>query len=896
MLYDVFTAILSMSITASIAAILIIVFRLMFKNRLPRIFSYALWVIVLVRLLIPFSLTSVLSIFNIIPGAEVIMTQIPQYHGRDNDILYVTGYGSISQEKTANEALSNDVSSSFPAATPEASVDPIQVLTFLASCIWLIGAVGLFSFSMFAYFHTWQRLKTAILYKNNCLVSGCTRKLKLKRKVQIYTSDRIHTPVVCGLVKPHIVLPLALAQNCNESELKHIITHELVHVKRLDYIIKPLSVLALCVHWFNPVIWLGFILSQKDMEMSCDEKVLSVCNNDIRSEYAASLIKLAVNQGVLLNGGLLAFGESNIKSRIKGIMNFKKPGFWLGTTAIIILIAFGIVLLTNGQYREANKNAVIPKVNENQNSNGRFAIYLVKDADTKVAVEKGINNLELEDTPIITEKDIKSYNWSEHSFETSEDVLNRIPSVPVNGIPFVVVVDGERIYIGAFWTSLSSISTQLPVINIMEKPFSINLGYPVEYEHSVDIRNDNRIYNVLKETGKLNFESKIDDTDVDMLLEEIMKNAPLASSNSYDYVSYLKDSKAFAELVAMGKPALDIMMDIFAKSNEDGLKEYIMAAACAKILSIYDEQKGIGTGSGRDWFYKYGTFKKDADFHIVDADYDLFKDTSGKPKLVLPAHTDMKNMEDVITNCILSINRRAYLMGEKAIEAHKIYRTEEKDGIINVYMQVRFHWFGFENGIFTVVSGVSGEPVRMQLKKQENGEYEVLEYRRAMDGGMWEKSIREMFPKDLAEAVINGDETTSKELWDMQVTKAQRYLKEIGREDTQVMSRVIKERMDEKAARAIYLVTSMRNEFPDWCGTREILVNAGGKYPGVKIRCILKTQCEKEKEGQYSILLTKIWDIKINGVQPVSYWKYRITGERVELIEVQDNDNGISIR
>lgn len=181
---------------------------------------------------------------------------------------------------------------------------------------------------------------------------------------------------------------------------------------------------------------------------------------------------------------------------------------------------------------------------------------------------------------------------------------------------------------------------------------------------------------------------------VDRLLQEIIANGPLTSSNPYDYI---KNSKAFAELVALGNPALAYMFDSFAQSNEDGLKEYIMASACAQILGKDDAHKGIGITSGREWFYKYGALAKEADFHLVDADYELFKDPSGKPKPVLPAHTDLKNMEDVISNYILSTNRRAYGMGEKAIEAHKIYRTEEKDGIINAYLLVRFNWFGFQS-------------------------------------------------------------------------------------------------------------------------------------------------------------------------------------------------------
>jgi len=377
---------------------------------------------------------------------------------------------------------------------------------------------------------------------------------------------------------------------------------------------------------------------------------------------------------------------------------------------------------------------------------------------------------------------------------------------------------------------------------------------------------------------------------VERLLKEIIDSGPLASLNPYDYI---KDSKAFDELVSFGEPALEYMLDSFARSNENGLREYVMASACAKIMGKFDEKEGIGIKDGREWFYKYGAFEKDGVFREVDADYDLFKDTSVKPELVLPAHTDMTNMEDVVANCVLIMNRRAYRLGEKAIEAHKIYRTEENDGIISAYMLASFSWFGFENGIFTVVSGGSGEPVRINLKRRENGEYEVVEYKRAMDGGMWARSIREMFPHDLAGVVIDGDEKTRKELWDIQAAKAQGYLEEINRAGAPVMRLVAKERGDQNAARAIYLVTVMRRGFPGWNGTREILVNVGGRPPGINIRCVLETRCDHAGENQYTVTLTKTWDIKINGSQPVSYWKYKVAGERVELVEEQDNDDMI---
>lgn len=355
MLENIFTKVLNMSITASIAAVLITFFRWIFGRRLPRIFSYTLWAIVFLRLFIPFSIPSMFSVFNLIPTPQTSMTQSQHYYETKGIILYSMNDGNTSVEITAADALSNNINSSLPLPVPEASAEPLQVLTFALSWIWLVGMAGLLLFSLFAYFHTRNKLKTAVLYKCGSLISQCSQKIKLKRKIKIFTSDWVQTPIVCGLIQPRIILPVVFERDLSESEIALIITHELVHIKRFDYLIKPLSVLALCIHWFNPIIWMSFILSQKDMEMSCDEKVISVFGHDIRSEYATSLIRLAVKQNRILNCGLLAFGESNIKSRIKGIMNFKKPGFWLGAVAIAFIIALGTMLLTNGQFDDPMK-------------------------------------------------------------------------------------------------------------------------------------------------------------------------------------------------------------------------------------------------------------------------------------------------------------------------------------------------------------------------------------------------------------------------------------------------------------------------------------------------------------------------------------------------------------
>jgi len=357
MLQNIFSTILNMSFTASVVFLLIIFMRWIFINRLPKKLNYALWLIVLIRLVLPISLPSVFSIFNAIPAYKATVVQASQDYSKDYNISYVTDFDSTSHQESISFPLnnpSNNTSSNSIPMKQDKSVNVkhnmLQSLLPLISWVWLFVALSFLVFCICLYYRSFRKLENAVLFKHDYLLIPCMQKLNLKRKIQVYTSDIINTPVVCGLIKVRIILPLKLIQDLKEVELKYIITHELIHIKRLDYVIKPLSTIVLCIHWFNPLMWLAFILSQKDMENSCDETVMSVFDDDIRSEYATSLINLAVNQNALLNSALLAFGESHIKSRIKSIMRFKKPSVLLSILSIFAFVIICSILLTNSKY------------------------------------------------------------------------------------------------------------------------------------------------------------------------------------------------------------------------------------------------------------------------------------------------------------------------------------------------------------------------------------------------------------------------------------------------------------------------------------------------------------------------------------------------------------------
>ena len=181
-------------------------------------------------------------------------------------------------------------------------------------------------------------------------ISGFVTYLRLRRKLvtasrlrdNIYLADEIDSPFVMGLIRPKIYLPSAM----EEREQSYIILHEQHHIRRLDHIVKTLAFAALCVHWFNPLVWAAFILSGKDMEMSCDEAVVRKMGAQIRADYAASLLSLATGKRIIA-GMPLAFGEGNTKSRIKNLANWRKPVFWVVFVAVIACVVLAVCLLTN---------------------------------------------------------------------------------------------------------------------------------------------------------------------------------------------------------------------------------------------------------------------------------------------------------------------------------------------------------------------------------------------------------------------------------------------------------------------------------------------------------------------------------------------------------------------
>lgn len=360
-----FTAVLNMSITASYVAVGVMIVRLLLKKA-PKIFSYVLWIAVFFRLVCPFAFTSVFSFLRLINPSGM-----PDYVPRDLGLM---------QEPAVNfgiDSLTGAVNASLPPATPMASVNPLQIWLAALSSIWLAGILILLIYSIISYAKIKNRLKTATLVRDN-----------------IFETDQIGTAFLCGFINPRIYIPAGV----NQADLSHILLHEQTHIRRRDYLIKPLAFLALILHWFNPLMWLSFALMSRDMEMSCDESVLRQLGGGGKSGYSSSLLSLSIKKDGFLAANPLAFGESHVKARIKNVLNYKKPTFWVILICALAVTAAVIGFTANPQAPPANH----PDLN--------FGIIGGADGPTKIIITSDISQLVEENLAIIMSSPKESSN------------------------------------------------------------------------------------------------------------------------------------------------------------------------------------------------------------------------------------------------------------------------------------------------------------------------------------------------------------------------------------------------------------------------------------------------------------------------------------------------------
>ena len=307
---ELFLKIVNMSISASWVVIAVLTLRFCLKKA-PKWVNVLLWGIVAVRMVFPFSIESVLSL---IPSAETISPSIMM----EQSPSVQTGAPAL------NHVINPVISGSFTPA-PGASANPLQIWIPVLAGIWLFGIAALFLYSAVSYWRLRRKVCEAVILRGN-----------------IYQSEKVCSPFVLGIIKPKIYLPYHM----DSREMDHVIAHEQTHIRRKDHLWKPLGFLLLTIHWFNPLMWLSYILLCRDIELACDEKVIRKMSNEQRADYTQALVACSVDRR-LITACPLAFGEIGVKERVKSVMNYKKPAFWIVLASVIVCAVIAVCFLTN---------------------------------------------------------------------------------------------------------------------------------------------------------------------------------------------------------------------------------------------------------------------------------------------------------------------------------------------------------------------------------------------------------------------------------------------------------------------------------------------------------------------------------------------------------------------
>gem|GEM_PF-2283549 len=316
---ELFLTLLDMSVTAGWVVLAVCLFRLIFRNA-PKFLRCVLWGMAALRLVLPFSFESV---FSLIPKTQP-SSFIPQ------PISPVSASPELLEPLPEYDSASVFVVQSSPAVS--AHTDIMKVL----SCVWLAGCLLMLIYFVFSFVKLKRSLSEVVPADKNIFECSC------------------ETPFVLGLIHPKIYLPFSLTG----AQREYVIAHEQAHIKRGDNWYKPIGFLLLSVYWFNPLMWAAYILLCKDIELACDERVVKDLSQSEKREYSKTLLSLSVSKKSV-TACPVAFGENNVKTRVKNALSYKKPAFWVIIAAVIACVVLTVCFLTDPKDNK-NEDAYVP--------------------------------------------------------------------------------------------------------------------------------------------------------------------------------------------------------------------------------------------------------------------------------------------------------------------------------------------------------------------------------------------------------------------------------------------------------------------------------------------------------------------------------------------------------
>lgn len=323
---NVFLQILNNAITVSMLILVIMLVRVLCR-KMPKWITCLLWILVAAKLMMPFSVE---SIFSLVPTSE----PIPAGIAMESNPHISSGIENV--DNLINPALQQHF-----APDKTASANPLQVWMYVGTVVWLAGTAALLLYALAAYVAVKWKVRASVRVEKN-----------------IYECDDIADPFILGIIRPRIYLPSGL----DEETKKYVLKHETAHLDRKDYLWKPLGFLILSVYWFQPLCWAAYILMCGDIEYACDEKVIKGETESARADYCKALLTCSVPRKMIA-ACPVAFGENGVKGRVKNMMNYKKPTFWISSISIVIVVIVAVCFATSPKGKEADNEKTAPAAN-----------------------------------------------------------------------------------------------------------------------------------------------------------------------------------------------------------------------------------------------------------------------------------------------------------------------------------------------------------------------------------------------------------------------------------------------------------------------------------------------------------------------------------------------------
>ncbi len=739
---DLFLKIINMSISASWLVLAVLLLRFVLKKA-PKWVNVLLWGIVAVRLAFPFSIESALSL---IPSAETISPGIMM----DTVPSVQTGVPAINN-------VINPVIGSSLAPAPGASANPLQIWIPILSIVWAVGVAALLLYTAVSYWRLRCKVSEAVILRDN-----------------IYQSENVASPFVLGMFRPRIYLPY----NMDGQDLSHVVSHEQAHIRRRDHWWKPLGFLLLTIHWFNPLMWLAYVLLCRDIELACDEKVIKELGNEQRADYTQALVACSVNRRMIA-ACPLAFGEVGVKERVKSVMNYKKPAFWVIILAVIACIVVAVCFLTNPvgfQFDEATHTIV---------SANHFDM---RSADDAVAVEMNtaqISELSSRLAGVKNTKKSDEYGGLKPGYQISA-LLDDGTYIRINGYSFsnngmvdiewngerYVVSDGEfqdylsRICVGGDVAVAEPVPSVTKWFDYLETPDEMQWGG----RHEIN----------LPEFPEVTFRWYPEK------IEAVTENAitPLYTGmpiwNTY-----------FCDLTGDGQPELCSTLSIGSGMIDNRVIIYDYANGASYTL----EERGN---------YDYTLRLNDSDGQLY-ADKKLYnseeKVSTGRLRIangflkIDEQEATADPLDTAISAAILNHYASSQPDGLIHVESHVLLANEDMSGTplfgsdnhmekITAYLLVLQQKYSTYGGKLVEVGG-SYVPAAITFAISGSGEYILEEYWEPRDGGYYVDDVRDKFPGSSADDALNG-QVYIEDLEAQNYSKALAYMNSAGSLDTRI--------------------------------------------------------------------------------------------------------------